>query len=128
MGDTVYIVAPALEESNQILDALSSTDFQLRTFDTAEALLAELAATCGCVLVPADLPGMGVRGLIEEIRRQQLDIAVVVIGRDRDLSTAVDLVRAGAVDFLEHPMNVRRLRSVVRRVISAARAAAGHPR
>ena len=62
-------------------------------------------------------PGIGLRALIDEINRRQLPLAVVVIGRDSELDSAVELVRAGAFDFLEHPFSDRRLRSVMRRAI-----------
>jgi len=48
-----------------------------------------------------------------------IPLAVVVVGRDSELDRAVELVRAGAFDFLEHPFSDRRLRSVVRRAIGA---------
>jgi FixJ family two-component response regulator len=43
----------------------------------------------------------------------------VVIGRDAEFAIAVELVRSGAFDFLEHPFSDRRLRSVIRRAIGA---------
>jgi len=56
---------------------------------------------------------------MEEINRRYLALAVVVIGRDSEFAMAIELVRAGAFDFLEHPFSDRRLRSVIRRAIGA---------
>ena len=88
-----------------------------------EAVLAggdQVAATAsGCVLVPLDLPGIGLRALMDEINHRHLPLAVIVIGRDSELAIAVELVRFGAFDFLEHPFTDRRLRSVIRRAIGA---------
>ena len=122
LRDSVYIVAPVPEESGRIRDALSIEGLDVRAFDGAEGLMSSLTADAsGCVVVPVDLPGIGVRHLIEEIRRRGLRLAVVVIGREDDLRVAVDLVRAGAAEFVEHPPSARRLRSAVRRALAAAR-------
>ena len=129
MRDTVYIVAPAPGETNKIREALSSATFDVRSVDGAEELIAALGAgACGCVVAPVDLPGMGVRGLIDEIRHRKLCLAVVVIGREDDLRVAVDIIRAGAAEFVEHPFSAARLRSAVRRAMVAARVAQAHCR
>jgi FixJ family two-component response regulator len=72
----------------------------------------------GCILVPSSLSGMGVRALIIEILDRDVAIPIVVIGRNSDLATAVELVRAGATDFLEESFSDRQLRSAVRRAFS----------
>ena len=129
LPDTVYIVAPAPGESGRIVEALSAETIDIRTFESPEELIAALGAKgCGCVVAPVDLPGMGVRRLIDEIRHRQFCLAVVVLGREDDLRAAVDLVRAGAAEFVEHPMTAGRLRSAVRRAIAAARLADAHSR
>jgi FixJ family two-component response regulator len=129
LRDIVYIVTPLPEESGRIAEALSGEQLDARTFDSAEALIAQLGAgACGCVVVPVDLPGMGVRSLIDEIRRRQLCLTIVVLGREDDLRIAVDLVRAGAAEFVEHPLNTRRLRAAVHRAIASARVAHAHCR
>jgi len=127
LRDTVYIVGALPGESGRIAEALSAEPLELRAFDSAEALLAQLGTgACGCVVAPADLPGMGARSLIEEVRHRQLCLTVVILGREDDLRLAVDLVRAGAAEFVEHPLSVRRLRAAVHRAIAAARVAHAH--
>ena len=107
MVDILYVVEPAPEERARIAEALSGENADIQTFASAEQLIEALAApVCGCVLVPVDLPGIGASGLIAEIRRRQLGLAVVVIGREDDLRVAVNMVRAGATDFIEHPASI----------------------
>lgn len=124
MSDTVYIVAPTPAEGSRICAALSPEGLDLRTFDSAEALLAVLnVCSCGCVVAPVDLPGVGLRGLIAALRSRQSCFPVVVLGREDDLRVAVDVIRAGAREFVEHPPTARRLQSAVRRAVAEARAA-----
>ena len=121
MAETIYIVDPLPDERRRIVDALAGETVVVKSYDDAEPFLDQVAPTAsGCVLVPLDLPGIGLRALINEIKRRNLPLAVVVIGRDSEFAIAVELVRFGAFDFLEHPFSDRRLRSVVRRAIGAS--------
>jgi FixJ family two-component response regulator len=57
---------------------------------------------------------------MDEIKRRNLALAIVVLGHDSEFAIALELVRYGAFDFLEHPFSDHRLRSVVRRAIGAS--------
>jgi FixJ family two-component response regulator len=121
MVETVHIVVPLPNERRRIVDALAGEPIELQTYDDAEQFLDRVvAATSGCVLAPLDLPGIGLRAMMGEINRRRLPLAVVVIGRDSAFTIAVELVRYGAFDFLEHPFSDHRLRTVVRRAIGIA--------
>jgi FixJ family two-component response regulator len=121
MAETIYIVDPLPSERRRIVDALADEPFVVRSYGDAVQFLDEVASTAsGCVLAPLDLPGIGLRALMEEINHRHLPLAVVVIGRDSEFAVAIDLVRSGAFDFLDQPFSDRRLRSVIRRAIGAA--------
>ena len=121
MAETIFIVYPLPDERRRIADALANEPVVVECYDSAEQFLDQVAATAsGCVLAPLDLPGIGLRALMDEIRHRRLPLAVVVIGRDSELAIAIELVRAGAFDFLEHPFSDRRLRSVIRNAIGEA--------
>jgi FixJ family two-component response regulator len=120
MVETVYIVDPLPDERLRLVDALTGEPVVVKSYDDAEQFLDQVGTTAsGCVLVPLDLPGMGLRPLMGEIKRRHLPLAVVVIGRDSEFAIAVELVRYGAFDFLEYPFSDHRLRLVVRRAIGA---------
>jgi FixJ family two-component response regulator len=116
VGDKVYIIHPTPSERSRISNALKSEPVTIETYDSAEQFLNRVAVmSSGCILVPSCLSGMGVRALIGEILGRDVALPIVVIGRDSDLATAVELVRAGATDFLEESFSDRQLRSAVRR-------------
>jgi FixJ family two-component response regulator len=116
--DTVYLIAVTPVEYRQITDALSGEPVAVAAYDNAELFLEQVTeAVSGCVLVPYDLPGMGIRAFINQIYDRNLALAVVVIGRKSDVAMAVEVVRAGATDFLDEPFSNRQVRSVVRRAI-----------
>ena len=118
MAETIYIVDPLPDERRRIAAALANEPVLVECFDSAAQFLHQVTASAsGCVLAPLDLPGIGLRTLMDEISNRHLPLAVVVIGRDSEFAIAVDLVRSGAFDFLEHPFSDRRLRSVIRRAL-----------
>ena len=97
IGHTVYIIGLTRSEHSRISDALRSEPVAIETYDSAEQFLSQIPLTpSGCILVPCDLSGMGVRALIVEILGRDLPLPIVVLGRGPDLVTAVQLVRAGA--------------------------------
>jgi len=120
MAETIYVVDPLPAERRRIVDALANEPVVVECYDDATQLLDRVAATAsGCVLAPLDLPGIGLRALMDEINHRHLPLVVVVIGRGSEFAIAIDLVRAGAFDFLEPSFSDRRLRSVIRRAIGA---------
>ena len=121
MAETLFIVAPSSQERTRITAALAGDAVAIEIYETIAQFFASVGqAASGCVVAPIDLPGLGLRAMIDEITRRRLALAVVVLGRDSELDSAVELVRAGAFDFLEHPFSDQRLRSVVRRAIGVA--------
>jgi len=119
MSKTVYVVDPVPDERRRAEVALANEPVGIESFDSAERFLESLCPNAsGCVLAPSDLPGMGTRALIEEVQRRHLPLSVVVVGRESDVATAVEMIRAGATDFLECPLSDRRLRLAVRRAMS----------
>jgi FixJ family two-component response regulator len=120
MTETLFIVNATPAEHCRIVGALANEAVAVEICESAAQFLDQVAPTAsGCVLAPIDLPGIGLRALLDEINRRNLPLAVVVIGRDSELASAVQLVRAGAFDFLEYPFSNGRLRSVIRRAIGA---------
>ena len=80
MAETIYIIDPLPEELRSIADALASEPVVVKSYVDAVEFLDQVATTAsGCVLVPLDLPGMGVRALMDEIKRRHLPLAVVVL-------------------------------------------------
>ena len=67
-----------------------------------------------CIVVALDAPGLPI---LEFIGRTHSTCPVVVIGATVDLHRVVDVIRAGASNFLDRPGDDRRLRAAVREAI-----------
>lgn len=116
----VCIIHPSQEECRRLAEILASETIDTATFASAEAFLAQVASHGdACVVAPSNLPGMGTRALIELVRGRGPSLRVVVLGHTNDVATAVELVRAGANQYVEPQAPARRLRAAVRNALAA---------
>jgi DNA-binding NtrC family response regulator len=74
-----------------------------------EALEAIDRQTPSAVLLDLELPDMNGRVILEHIREQAIPAAVIVITAHGSVDVAVEVMRAGAVDFIEKPFTADRL-------------------
>jgi two-component system response regulator FixJ len=75
-----------------------------KTFDSAEAFLAQLdASTAGCIVCEMRLPGMSGRELIAELRDRGNPLPVIVVTAHADVPSAVEIMQAGAMTLLQKP-------------------------
>lgn len=117
---SVYVVDPDPLERNRVAGALAGSVDKVATFERGGDFLKHPAVDePSCILVALALSDMPVIDFIAAARGAA---PVIVLGRVDDLSVAVELIRAGAVDVLDRPFDARRLRAAVR-----AAAKAGHP-
>ncbi len=99
-------------ERDRIGAALAGFAKTIVTFDTAQAFLAESdVEEYACVIASLQLPDMDVLDFVAAAGRI---LPVIVLGHTDELAVAVDVMRAGAADFLDRPCDARRLRTAVR--------------
>jgi RNA polymerase sigma factor (sigma-70 family) len=120
-GGRIYIVEddPAVRDSLSLL--LELRGYTPIAYDSAEALLAAGAPMQpACALIDVRLPGMD--GLALQQRLKQIDAAlpVVVISGHGDVATARTALRAGAVDFIEKPIDEHDLLEAVASALRSA--------
>ena len=74
-------------------------------------------AAAGCLLVDAYMPGMGGLELLGRIRDLDGGLAAILITGNGDVPMAVQAMRAGALDFIEKPIDAPDLLARIRRAI-----------
>jgi RNA polymerase sigma factor (sigma-70 family) len=94
---------PGMRDSLSML--LRAAGYEPRTFPSAEAFLRQPIGTPGCVLIDLRLPGMTGSELQAEIARRSANLPVVVITAHGDIASARHALLAGAIDFLEKPID-----------------------
>ncbi|UUO07656.1 sigma-54 dependent transcriptional regulator [Blastopirellula sp. J2-11] len=72
------------------------------------------------VVTDLQMPGMDGLELVQQIRRRDAHIPIVMVTAHGSVSTAVEAMRFGAADYLEKPLNADRLEAVINRVLESA--------
>ena len=114
-NECVFVVDDdaGIRDSMRIL--LGASGFKARGFGPAEAFLADNALKRGCLIADVRMPGMSGLELLEELGRRQLHLPVIVMTGHADIPLAVRAMKAGAIDFLEKPLDGKHLMESVRR-------------
>jgi len=99
-----------IDDEPAVLDALrlmlGTFGYACRTYHSAEDFFAAIApGTPGCVIADVRLPGMSGLDLQKELARRGYSLPVILITAHGDVRMAVAAVKAGAVDFLEKPID-----------------------
>jgi FixJ family two-component response regulator len=115
---TVFLVDPSPECRTALSGILAAVGYQVRSFESAEGFLAaEEMETSGCLLLEVSLPGMS--GL--ELQHWLLDSScarpVVFLSEGADIQSSVKAMKAGAVNFLEKPIDNERLCAAIRQAL-----------
>jgi len=101
-------------EGYHVLEAQSGRE-ALETLETREADL---------VLLDVKLPDMDGVSVLEEIKRRDADLPVVMMSAFGTIETAVKATRAGAYDFLEKPLSSEKTLLCVENALRMARLSA----
>jgi two-component system nitrogen regulation response regulator NtrX len=70
-----------------------------------------------CMLLDVWLPGKGGLDVLEDVRRDYPRVPVVIISGHGNIDMAVKAVKQGAYDFLEKPLSLERVVTVVRNAV-----------
>jgi two-component system, LuxR family, response regulator FixJ len=98
---------------------LETSGIAVRDFEGARALLAELeqhqrAGGALCTVSDVRMPDMSGLELLEELKRRQLNIPVILISAHADVPLAVEAMRRGAANFIEKPFAPEALIQAIR--------------
>jgi FixJ family two-component response regulator len=114
---------------------LTEGGFQTRAYgSTGEFLLEPLPDQSACLLLDVRLPGPSGLELQAALQRQNVEVPVIFLTGHGDVASSVRAMKAGAVDFLEKPVEPNILFAAIRSALAkdesrrAARGAAERQR
>jgi FixJ family two-component response regulator len=114
---TLCVVDGDERERDSLVELLGKLGAPVLAFGSGEDLLGHLGdARIALIVSDVNLPGISGIELLRRIRDRGVSAPTILISGDGDLKTAVDAMRAGAVDFIEKPIIDR---IVLRRAKSA---------
>jgi two-component system nitrogen regulation response regulator NtrX len=124
MSADILIVDDEEDIRELVSGILEDEGFQTRTAGTAsQALLAVQERKPALIILDvwlhgSDLDGLGV---LEEVKRLDTDLPVILISGHGTIETAVAAIRKGAYDFIEKPFKTERLLLLVNRALELSR-------
>lgn len=124
MALDILIVDDEEDIRDLVAGVLEDEGYETRTAANAAAALEALAARRpSLVLLDVWLQGSSMDGLeiLEEIKRRDPTIPVLMISGHGNIDTAVSAIRKGAVDFIEKPFEADRLIHLVARATETER-------
>ena len=101
----VHIIDDDEVARRALIILISAAGFAVRSHASAtDFLLAGVEAADGCVLAELCLPDMSGLHLLDRLQHSEQPMPVIFVTGHGDIKSAVAVMRAGAIDFLEKPL------------------------
>jgi len=121
---TVYVVDPDTDHITEVAAALRAAGLRSQAYPSAEALLTGLPnEPRGVLLIELRLPGMSGLQVLRDHTPERLALPVIIVTAHADVPQTVQLMRAGALDVIEKPVDHEGLVAGVRRALEQEAAA-----
>jgi two-component system, LuxR family, response regulator FixJ len=126
---TVYLIEDNEDLRESLAALLEVSGYSPRGFASAEEFLAEGPnERPACAVVDLRLPGMSGLELQKRLHDDQPNLPVIVVTGHGDVATARAALRAGALDFLEKPVQPQELMDAVSAALESDAQALGRAR
>ena len=120
---SVFIIDDDPAVRDALLRVLRGRGVRARGFASGTEFFAALPEDASaCVITDVRMPGMGGAEIVRRLADLRETWPVIVITGHADVSMAVEMMKAGIVDFIEKPFDPRRLIETVRGLIFRFRA------
>ena len=106
----VHVVDDDAAVRRALVRLLRSEGLEAVAYETAQAVLdAGPSLSSGCILLDLHMPGMDGLELLARLGELGIELPVIVVTGHGDVPTAVRAMKAGAVDFIEKPIDETQL-------------------
>jgi len=113
----VLIVDDEKNIRRTLSEALAGMDLRVDTASDGEEALARLREEAyGLILLDIKMPGLDGMEVLRRVRDVQPEVRVIMITAHGTVTSAVEAMKLGAVDFLQKPFSVREIRTLVGKV------------
>jgi FixJ family two-component response regulator len=118
----IYVVEPDEAERESLKQLIECEGWHPETFASAEEFLAyPLEVVPSCLLLDVSLPGINGLELQKRAAVAHPHLAIIFLSAKGDIPTAVEAIKAGAVEFFMKPFLPKRLLSVFREALDRSR-------
>jgi FixJ family two-component response regulator len=103
---TVFVIDDDQEVREALHRLLRSAGWKVAAFASADEFLQLLPVReLGCILLDVNMPGMTGPQLHEHLRGHEVHLPVIYLTGQASVSTGVQAMKDGAIDFLEKPID-----------------------
>jgi len=115
----IHIVEDDEEFRLSLLDLFQSLDMDAQAFESPSAFFDAASTTnAGCLLLDVRLPGINGIEFQRELETRGYKIPIVFMTAHGDVAMSVNAMKAGAVDFLEKPLQTAELIDAIKAAFS----------
>ena len=116
-NQTIYLVEPDKLMRERIASLYTSSSSSVMTYTCAEDFLEQSGIVAGCLVLGIEMPGMSTVELMQDLKYLGIKIPIIVLGDREDLPKAVEVMRAGALDFIGIPFTNQRLKISIEKML-----------
>lgn len=115
---TVWVIDDDQDLRDAVASLLVSAGYRVETYPNAEAFIARAdASRPGCLVVDLVMPGLSGMDLMNWLLDRNISNTIIFLTGHGSTRIAVDMMKAGAFDFLEKPVSGKVLLAAVERAL-----------
>jgi len=109
----------AVADSLQVL--LETNGFSVQCFASGQEFLAGAPRRCGCLVIDHHIPGMNGLDVIDRLRREAVDLPVILISGRLDPAIRQRAAGLGVTKILDKPFSVGRITGLIHSALAERR-------
>ena len=118
----IFAITDDISEQTSLKSVIGREGWQCQTFESVEEfLLSPRPVVPACVILALSLPGLTIIEVQRQIALECAEVPVIVLADYGDVSTTVQAMKAGAMDFLLKPLNNDALLGAIRESLERSR-------
>ncbi|NOZ08791.1 MAG: sigma-54-dependent Fis family transcriptional regulator [FCB group bacterium] len=107
----IYVVDDDDQIRQSLNEFLTLEGYEVKTFQSGEEVLSAIdLAAPDVILLDLILPGMGGLDILKEVRKSSPDTMVIMITGHADVSSSVEAMKLGAMDYIKKPFDLEEIR------------------
>jgi FixJ family two-component response regulator len=114
----VHVIDDDIGVRNSLRYLMESASLHVCLYESGEAFLESFdSSTPGCIVIDLRMPAISGLVVLQQLRAMKNEIPAIVISGHADVSSAINIMKLGAVDLLQKPFDPLTLLQAVRGAI-----------
>ncbi len=119
---TVHLIDDDPDLRDSVMMMLESSGYHAICYPSGQEFLNSVLKTLpGCAIIDMKMPGMDGLELQAALKQQGNQVPVIFMTGHGEIQTAVESMKAGALDFVEKPCSMDRLKEAIERAFAIVR-------